>query len=162
MSEDRMERIERSLAALAGEVRGIRADIATKKDLAGEVAAIRAEMATKEEVAAIRAEMATKEEVAAIRAEMATKEEVAAIRAEMATKDDVAGVAKNVDVPAIGRQLRELLIMKDDVAVLTAIVQRLDHMMTRQMSDLLTEVRAEHSRMDRLLDRVCALEEAQP
>ena len=135
MSEDRMERIEVSLAAVAGEVRGIRAEMVTKNDLAGEVAAIRAEMAT--------------------------KQEIAAIRAEMTTKDDVAGVAKNVDVTEIGRQLRELLIMKDDVAVLTAIVQRLDHMMTRQMSDLLTEVRAEHSRMVRLLDGVRALEEAQ-
>jgi hypothetical protein len=88
--------------------------------------------------------------------------EVRAIRAEMATKQDLAGVAKNVDITAMGRQLRELLAMKDDVAVLTAIVQRLDHMMTRQMTDLLTEVRAEHSRMDRLLDRVRALEDAQP
>jgi hypothetical protein len=135
MSEDSMERIEVVLAALAGEVRGIRAEMVTKNELAGEIAAIRAEMAT--------------------------KQEIAAIRAEMTTKDDVAGVAKNVDVTEIGRQLRELLIMKDDVAVLTAIVQRLDHMMTRQMSDLLTEVRAEHSRMVRLLDGVRALEEAQ-
>jgi hypothetical protein len=121
MSEDRMERIEVSLAALAGEVRGIRAEMATKRDLAGEIATI---------------------------------------RAEMATKHDFAGAAKNVDIAAIDRELRELLTMKDDVAVLTAIVQRLDHMMTRQMSDLLTEVRAEHSRMDRLLDRVRALEGA--
>jgi hypothetical protein len=123
MSEDGMERIETSLAALAGEVRGIRAEMVTKNDLAGEIAAI---------------------------------------RAEMATKDDLAGVAKNVDITAIGRQLRELLAVKDDVAVLRAIVQRLDHMMTRQMADLLTEVRAEHSRMDRLLDRVRALEDAKP
>ena len=162
MSEDRMERIEVSLAAVAGEVRGIRAEMVTKNDLAGEVAAIRAEMATKQEIAAIRAEMATKEEIAAIRAEMATKEEIAAIRAEMATKQDIAGVAKNVDITAMGRQLRELLAVKDDVAVLRAIVQRLDNMMTRQMADLLTEVRAEHSRMDRLLDRVHALEDARP
>jgi hypothetical protein len=66
-----------------------------------------------------------------------------------------------VDVTAIGRQLRDLLAMKDDVTVLTAIIQRLDNTMVRQ-SDLLTEVRAEHSRMDRLLNRVRALEEAQP
>ena len=153
MSEDRMERIEVSLAAVAGEVRGIRAEMVTKNDLAGEVAAIRAEMVTKNDLAG---------EVAAIRAEMATKEEIAAIRAEMATKQDIAGVAKNVDITAMGRQLRELLAVKDDVAVLRAIVQRLDNMMTRQMADLLTEVRAEHSRMDRLLDRVHALEDARP
>jgi chromosome segregation ATPase len=120
MSDDRMERIETVLAALAAEMAAIRA-----------------------ETAAIRAEMA-------------------AIRAEMATKQDLADVARNVDVSALGRQMRELLAMKDDVTVLTAIVQRLDNTMARQMSDLLTEVRAEHSRMDRLLHRVRELEEAQP
>jgi hypothetical protein len=100
-------------------------------------------------------------DIAAMRAEMATKQEIAAIRAEMATKQEIAGVAKNFDVAAIGRQMLELLAMKDDVTVLTAIVQRLDNTMTRQMSDVLTEVRAEHRRMDRLLDRVRALEDAQ-
>ena len=129
-----MERIEASLTALTGEVRGIRAEMVTKNDLAGQIAAIRVEM----------------------------KEEIAAIRAEMATKEDLAGIAKNVDVTAIGRQLRDLPAIKDDVTVLTAIVQRLDNTMTRQMSDVLTEVRAEHRRMDRLLDRVRALEDARP
>jgi tRNA C32,U32 (ribose-2'-O)-methylase TrmJ len=118
MSEDRMARIEAALEALAGEVR-------------------------------------------AIRAEMATKQDTAAIRAEIANTQDFAGVAKNVDNTSMCRQLRELLAMKDDVAVLRAIVQRLENTMARQMSDL-TEVRAEHSRMDRLLDRVRALEGAQP
>jgi hypothetical protein len=157
-----MERIEASLTALTGEVRGIRAEMVTKNDLAGQIAAIRVEM--KEEIAGIRAEMVTRNdlagEVAAIRVEM--KEEIAAIRAEMATKEDLAGIAKNVDVTAIGRQLRDLPAIKDDVTVLTAIVQRLDNTMTRQMSDVLTEVRAEHRRMDRLLDRVRALEDARP
>jgi hypothetical protein len=88
--------------------------------------------------------------------------EMAALRAEMATKQDLTGVAKNVDVTAIGRQMRELLAMKDDVTVLTAIVQRLDNAMVRQIGDLLTEVRAEHSAMDRLLTRVRALEDAMP
>jgi hypothetical protein len=88
--------------------------------------------------------------------------EMATLRAEMATKQDLAGVAKNVDVTAIGRQMRDLLAIKDDVTVLTAIVQRLDNTMARQISDLLTEVRAEHSRMDRLLTRVRALEDAMP
>jgi len=87
--------------------------------------------------------------------------EIAAIRAEMATKQDLDGVAKNVDVTLLGRQMKELLAMKDDVTVLTAMVQRIDNTMVRQMSDVLTEVRAEHSRMDRLLNRVRALEDAQ-
>ncbi len=51
--------------------------------------------------------------------------------------------------------------MKDDVTVLTVIAQRLDNTMTRQMSDVLTEVRAEHSRLERLLNPVRVLEEAQ-
>jgi hypothetical protein len=88
--------------------------------------------------------------------------DMAALRSEMATKDDFVGVAKNVEVAALGRQMRELLAMKDDVTVLTAIVQRLDNTMARQIGDLLTEVRAEHSRMDRLLSRVRAIEEALP
>ena len=101
-------------------------------------------------------------ELAALRAEMATKEELASLRAEMATREDLAGCAKNVDVMLLGRQMRELLVIKDDVTVLTAIVQRLDNTMARQIGDLLTEVRAEHSRMDRLLTRVRALEDALP
>ncbi|MGH7063544.1 MAG: hypothetical protein ACREET_05655 [Stellaceae bacterium] len=60
----------------------------------------------------------------------------------------------------LGRQMQEVLAMKDDRTVLTAIARHLDDTMTRQMSDVLTEVRAEHSRMDRLLNRVRALEEA--
>jgi hypothetical protein len=107
------------------------------------------------EIATMRAEMATKQELAAVRAEMAT------MRAEVATKQDLDGIAKNVDVSLLGRQMKELLAMKDDVTVLTAMVQRIDNTMVRQMSDVLTEVRAEHSRMDRLLNRVRALEDAQ-
>lgn len=95
-------------------------------------------------------------EMAALRAEMATT------RAEMATKEDLAACAKNVDVTLLGRQMLELLAMKDDVTVLTAIAQRLDNTMTRQMNDVLTEARAEHSRMDPLLSRVRALENALP
>ena len=128
-----MDRIEASLEKLAREMTTFRAEMATKQDLAA---------------------MATKEDLAA----MATKQDLA----EVATKQDLAGVAKNVDVTAIGRQMRDLLAMKDDVTVLTAIVQRLDNTMARQIGDLLTEVRAEHSRMDRLLTRVRALEDAMP
>jgi hypothetical protein len=169
------ERIERLLTALAGEVAAMRAEMATKAEIAAlraemarDVAALRAEMAR--DLAALRAEMATKDdfarEIATIRGEMATKDdfarEIATIRGEMATKDDLAGVARNVDVTAIGRQLRDLPAMKDDITVLTAIVQRLDNTMVRQIADLLTEVRAEHRRMDRLLDRVRALEAEEP
>jgi hypothetical protein len=100
-------------------------------------------------------------EMAAQRTEMAAQRtEMTAMRAETATKADLEGVARNVEVDAIGLQLRDLLAMKDDVTVLTAIVQRLDNTMARQIADLLTEVRAEHSRMDRSLNRVRALEEA--
>lgn len=133
MSEDRMIRMEELLQRLAAEMTALRADMT-----------------------AARAEMATKDELASLRADMT------AVRAEMATKEDIAGCAKNVDVTLLGRQMRELLAIKDDVTVLTAIAQRLDHTMTRQMNDVLTEVRAEHSRMDRLLSRVRALEDALP
>jgi chromosome segregation ATPase len=88
--------------------------------------------------------------------------EMSELRGDMATKQDLAGVAKNIDVTVLARQMRELLAIKDDVTVLTAIVQRLDNTMARQISDLLTEVRAEHSRMDRLLSRVRTLENSLP
>ena len=73
---------------------------------------------------------------------MATKQELATLRSEIATKQDLASVAKNVDVTALGRQMRDLLAMKDDVTVLTAIVQRLDNTMARQIANLLTAVHA--------------------
>jgi hypothetical protein len=135
MSDDRLERIETLLGGLAADIAALRGDITT-----------------------LRAE--TRRDIAELRTE--TRRDIAELRTEMATKEDLAGVAKNVEVSAIGRQLRDLLAMKDDVTVLTAIVQRLDNTMARQISDLLTEVRAEHSRMDRLLNRVRALEDAQP
>ena len=143
MSEGRMDRIEGLLETLARELAALRVE-------------------TKDDFAALRAQMATRDDLAALRAEMATRDDLPALRAEMATKEDVARVAKNVDVTAIGRQMRELLAIKDDVTVLTAIAQRLDNTMTRQIGDVLTEVRAEHSRMDRLLSRVRALEETLP
>lgn len=133
MSDDRLGRIEALLGGLAADVAALR----------GEIETLRGETAT-------------------LRAEMATKHDLTALRAEMATKHDLDGVAKNVDLSALGRQLRDLPAIKDDVTVLTAIVQRLDNTMVRQIADLLTEVRAEHSRMDRLLNRVKALEAAQP
>jgi hypothetical protein len=156
MSEARLDRIEALLERLTRDVATLRAETATK----AEVAALRAE--TKQDLAALRADMATKQDLAALRAEMATKQDLVELRADMANKADLAGIAKNIDVTALGRQMRDLLAIKDDVTVLTAICQRLDNTMARQIGDLLTEVRAEHSRMDRLLSRVRALEEASP
>jgi cob(I)alamin adenosyltransferase len=143
MSEERLSRIENILAA------------------------IQAQMATKQELQALRAEMATKKELQALRAEVTTLgADMATLRAQVATKADLeaalSGVATNVEITLLGRQLRELMSMKDDIAVVSAMAQRLDNTMVRLINDVLTEVRAEHSRMDRLLSRVRALEEAQP
>jgi uncharacterized coiled-coil protein SlyX len=95
---------------------------------------------------------------------------LARIEATMVTKADlaeaIAGVAMNVDIAALGRQLRRLTddigALKDDLAVTTAIAQRVDNVTSRLLVDVLTEIRAEHSRMDRLLNRVRALEEPTP
>ena len=93
---------------------------------------------------------------------MATKADlevaVATAVAGLATKADLAeaftGVAKNVEITALGRlveqQRDDIAGLKDDVSVLTAIVQRLDNSHTR----LLTEIRATHAQVSRLADRV--------
>jgi hypothetical protein len=66
---------------------------------------------------------------------LATKADLA----ELTTKADLAaataGVAKNVDVTALGRQLRE---MRDELRVTSAIVLRLDHM----WPDVIEQLRA--------------------
>jgi hypothetical protein len=164
MSEARLDRIERLLADLGAQVGDVAARMATKDELAD----VAARMATKDELADVAARMATKDELADVAARMATKDELGDVAARMATKDELAaavgGVAKNVDLALITRQQQRMHDdiggIKDDITVLTAIAQRLDHTMTRQIADLLTEVRAEHSRMDRLLHRMRALEEA--
>jgi ribosomal protein L29 len=173
MSEDRLAGIEALLIS-------IRAEMATKTDLVAfraetkaDLVALRAE--TKADLVALRDQMATKADLTALRAETKadltalraeTKADLAALRDQMATKADLeaamADVAKNVDVTLIGRQLRELASMKDDITVVSALAQRLDNTMVRLIGDVLTEVRAEHSRMDRLLNRVKALEEVLP
>jgi hypothetical protein len=65
-----------------------------------------------------------------------------------------------IDLAFIGRSLerltREVLTLRDDVAVLTAITMRLDGSHTA----LLTELRAMHSQHNRLANRVTALEKA--
>ena len=71
------------------------------------------------------------------------------IEAAMATKDDLADVAKNVDVTALGRQLR------DELRVTSAIVLRLDHM----WPDVIEQLRAMVQQQLGILDRIRALEE---
>ena len=63
-----------------------------------------------------------------------------------------------VDLAYIGRSLQRLTVevasLRDDMHVLTAIVQRLDNSHSR----LLDEVRATHSQIARLANRVRELE----
>src|SRR5438132_9099744 len=75
---------------------------------------------------------------------------------ELTTKADLAaataGVAKNVDVTALGRQLREL---RDELRVTSAMVLRLDHM----WPDVIEQLRAMVQQQLGILDRLRALEE---
>ena len=77
---------------------------------------------------------------------------LARIEADMATKTDLADVAKNVDITALGRQLREL---RDELRVTSAIVLRLDHM----WPDVIEQLRAMVQQQLGILDRIRALEE---
>jgi hypothetical protein len=74
---------------------------------------------------------------------------LARIKAAMATKTDLADVAKNVDITALGRQLR------DELRVTSAIVLRLDHM----WPDVIEQLRAMVQQQLGILDRIRALEE---
>ena len=58
----------------------------------------------------------------------------------------------------LNRMLAGLASLRDDVNVLTAIVQRLDNSHTR----LLTESRAIHSQVSRHGERLCRLESLAP
>jgi hypothetical protein len=75
---------------------------------------------------------------------------------ELTTKADLAaataGVAKNVDVTALGRQLREL---RDELRVTSAMVLRLDHM----WPDVIEQLRAMVQQQLGILDRLRVLEE---
>lgn len=75
--------------------------------------------------------------------------------AELATKADLASVAKNVDVTALGRQLREI---RDELRVTSATVLRLDHM----WPDIIEQLRAMVQQQLGILDRLRALEEPPP
>lgn len=83
---------------------------------------------------------------------LATKADLA----ELATKADlaeaVASVVKNVDVTALGRQIRD---MRDELRVTTGMIIRLDH----TMPDVIEQMRAMVQQLLGLLDRVRALEE---
>jgi hypothetical protein len=74
--------------------------------------------------------------------------------AGLATKADLAGVAKNVDVTALGRQLRE---MRDELRVTSAMVLRLDH----TWPDVIEQLRAMVQQQLGILD-LRALEEPPP
>jgi hypothetical protein len=89
--------------------------------------------------------------------ERLTRIEAALVRIEaaMATKADLAGVAKNVDVTALGRQLRE---MRDELRVTSAMVLRLDHM----WPDVIQQLRAMVQQQLGILDRLRALEDLPP
>jgi ubiquinone biosynthesis protein UbiJ len=67
-----------------------------------------------------------------------------------------------VDLAYIGRALQRLInevaSLRDDTNVLTAIVARLDNSHTR----LLEEIRATHSQISRLANRVRQLEDSEP
>jgi hypothetical protein len=80
---------------------------------------------------------------------------VATAVAGLATKADLAGVAKNVDVTALGRQLRE---MRDELRVTSAMVLRLDH----KWPDVIEQLRAMVQQQLGILDRLRALEEPPP
>jgi hypothetical protein len=77
---------------------------------------------------------------------------LARIETVMATKDDLAGVATNVDVTALGRQLREI---RDELRVTSAMVLRLDH----TVPDVIEQLRAMVQQQLGILDRLRALEE---
>ena len=89
-------------------------------------------------------------------AELATKADlevaIATAVAGLATKADLDGVAKNVEIAALGRQLRE---MRDELRVTSAIVLRLDHM----WPDVIEQLRAMVQQQLGILDRLRVLEE---
>ena len=78
---------------------------------------------------------------------------LAASLPHLATKAEldqaIAGVAKNVDITALGRDVREL---RDEVRMTAAIVLRLDHMWPDVIEQLGAMVRLPHRILDRLRD----------
>jgi chromosome segregation ATPase len=95
-------------------------------------------------------------------ADLATKADlevaVATATAALATKADLAGVAKNVEITALGRSLErlntEIATMREEMAVQTAMITRLDN----TVGGLRGEIRANHTLINRALDRVRTVE----
>lgn len=140
MSEDQMGRIETMLAEMRAEMTAMRSDLAE----------MRSEMATKADLAGA---------VAEARADMATKDDLT----QFATKADLeaamAGVAKNVDITALGRQVRRLsdetAALREQFAVMQASMQQVVGTVGR-FADLL---QALANQQQRTADRVRALED---
>jgi hypothetical protein len=109
-------------------------------------------------IEAILAGLATKADlevaITTAAADLATKADLADFATKADLTEAIAGVAKNVDVTGLGglgeQQRDDIAGLKDDMSVLTAIIQRLDNSHTR----LLTEIRATHAQVSRLADRV--------
>jgi len=137
VSEDQLfaylSRIEANIAELRATTR---ADIAELRT------------ATQADIAELRA--TTRADIAEL--STTTRADIAELRGEL--HEGIAGLAKNVDIAALGRlveqQRDDILSLKDDMSVLTAIVSRLDNSHTR----LLTEIRATHAQVSRLTDRL--------
>lgn len=131
MSEDRMGRIETMLAEMRAEMTAMRSDLAE----------MRSEMATKVDLAGA---------VAEVRADMATKADLEAT---------VAGVAKNVDITALGPQVRRLsdetAALREQFAITQATLQQVVGTVGR-FADLL---QALTNQQQRTADRVRALED---
>jgi predicted nucleic acid-binding Zn-ribbon protein len=89
---------------------------------------------------------------------LATKADLAELRAEMVTKADLAGVAKNVEIAALGRSLAplntEIATLREEMAAQTAMIIRLDNTIAGQRGEL----RANFTLINRALDRVRAVE----
>jgi hypothetical protein len=83
----------------------------------------------------IQADMASvKADIASIKGETAA--EIEALRPEIATADNLSELAKNIDVVTLSRQMRELLAVKEDLKVVTAVFWRLKNTISRRATDL--------------------------
>ena len=137
----------------------IEASMATKGDLETAVATAVAGLASKGDLEIAVAGLASKGDLETAVAGLASKGDletaVATAVAGLATKADLAGVAKNVEIAALGRQLRE---MRDELRVTSAMVLRLDHM----WPDIIEQLRAMVQQQLGILDRLRALEQEPP
>jgi chromosome segregation ATPase len=148
VSEDQLfaylSRIEANIAELRATTRADIAELRTATQ--ADIAELRA--ASQADIAELRA--TSRADIADL--STTTRADIAELRGEL--HEGIAGLAKNVDIAALGRlveqQRDDILSLKDDMSVLTAIVSRLDNSHTR----LLTEIRATHAQVSRLTDRL--------